>query len=116
VDSASALDTKSETIVQGALDRLAKGRTTLVIAHRLSTIKNAHKIVVIDKGRVVDEGTHTDLLARGGLYADLYRLQFRDGKQVIDGKNRPRKQAVAQKSNERPKSWLARLFNRPNRP
>jgi subfamily B ATP-binding cassette protein MsbA len=115
-EATSALDTKSETIVQGALDRLAKGRTTLVIAHRLSTIKNAHKIVVIDKGRVVDEGTHTDLLARGGLYADLYRLQFRDGKQVIDGKNRPRKQVVAAKSNERPQSWLARLFNRPNRP
>jgi subfamily B ATP-binding cassette protein MsbA len=115
-EATSALDTKSETIVQGALDRLAKGRTTLVIAHRLSTIKNAHKIVVIDKGRVVDEGTHTDLLARGGLYADLYRLQFRDGKQVIDGKNRPRKQAVAAKSNEKPQSWLARLFNRPNRP
>jgi subfamily B ATP-binding cassette protein MsbA len=96
-EATSALDTKSETIVQGALDRLAKGRTTLVIAHRLSTIKNAHKIVVIDKGHVVDEGTHTDLLARGWLYADLYRLQFRDGKQVIDGKNRRRKQAVAPK-------------------
>jgi subfamily B ATP-binding cassette protein MsbA len=115
-EATSALDTKSETIVQGALDRLAKGRTTLVIAHRLSTIKNAHKIVVIDKGSVVDEGTHTDLLARGGLYADLYRLQFRDGKQVIDGKNRPNKKIIATKPNERPQSWFARLFNRPERP
>ncbi len=115
-EATSALDTKSETIVQSALDRLAQGRTTLVIAHRLSTIQNAHKIVVMDKGRVVDQGTHTDLLARGGLYADLYRLQFRDGKQVVDGNNRPNKQRAVTTSSERPQSWLARLFKRSQRP
>ncbi|MEP5029037.1 MAG: hypothetical protein ABJR02_00010, partial [Marinomonas sp.] len=63
---------------------LSKGRTTIVIAHRLSTIRNADKIIVMDRGRAVDEGTHEELLARGGIYADLYRLQFKDGKVVSD--------------------------------
>ncbi|SMY08965.1 ABC transporter ATP-binding protein [Flavimaricola marinus] len=75
-EATSALDTKSEAIVQQALDRLSQGRTTLVIAHRLSTVRAAHKIVVMEAGRVVDQGTHEELLARGGLYADLYALQF----------------------------------------
>lgn len=75
-EATSALDTKSESIVQAALEQLSEGRTTLVIAHRLSTIRNAHSIVVMDQGRVVDQGTHAELLARGGLYADLHRLQF----------------------------------------
>ena len=83
-EATSALDTKSEAVVQAALDRLAEGRTTLVIAHRLSTVRNADRILVMDKGRVVDEGPHDALLARGGLYADLYRLQFEDGRQVVD--------------------------------
>lgn len=83
-EATSALDAQSEKIVQEALEKLSKGRTTLVIAHRLSTIRNAHKIVVMDKGRVVDEGSHEVLLARGGLYADLYRLQYSDGKTVTD--------------------------------
>jgi subfamily B ATP-binding cassette protein MsbA len=78
-EATSALDTKSEALVQSALDTLAQGRTTLVIAHRLSTIRDAHSIVVMDQGRVVDQGTHADLLARGGLYADLYNLQFKQG-------------------------------------
>ncbi|MDQ7079386.1 MAG: ABC transporter ATP-binding protein [Paracoccaceae bacterium] len=72
----SALDAQSEAAVQKALDALSKGRTTLVIAHRLATILHADKIVVMDKGRVVDEGTHEELLAHDGLYASLYRLQF----------------------------------------
>jgi ATP-binding cassette, subfamily B, bacterial MsbA len=72
----SALDAQSEAAVQKALDALSDGRTTLVIAHRLATILHADKIVVMDKGRVVDEGTHTELLERGGLYAGLYQLQF----------------------------------------
>lgn len=111
-EATSALDTKSESIVQTALDRLAKGRTTLVIAHRLSTIRSAHKIVVMDKGCVVDEGTHDDLLARGGLYADLYRLQFRDGKQVVDGTNRPKKTAETPQKSHPKRSLFDRLLRR----
>ena len=75
-EATSALDTKSEAIVQRALEKLSTGRTTLVIAHRLSTIRNADSIVVMDQGRVVDQGDHETLLARGGIYADLHRLQF----------------------------------------
>lgn len=75
-EATSALDTKSEAVVQSALDELAQGRTTLVIAHRLSTVRNADKIVVMQAGRVVEEGTHDALLAKGGTYAELYRLQF----------------------------------------
>jgi len=75
----SALDAQSEAAVQKALDALSQGRTTLVIAHRLATILHADKIVVMDKGRVVDQGTHRELLARDGIYAGLYRLQFNDG-------------------------------------
>ena len=77
-EATSALDSQSEKLVTDALARLSEGRTTLVIAHRLSTILRADKIVVMNKGAIVDQGTHQDLLARGGLYADLYRLQFQD--------------------------------------
>jgi ABC-type multidrug transport system fused ATPase/permease subunit len=62
--------------VQEALERLSEGRTTLVIAHRLATVRNAHKIIVMDHGQMVEEGTHEELLARNGLYAGLCRLQF----------------------------------------
>ena len=81
-EATSALDTKSEAIVQSALERLSEGRTTLVIAHRLSTVRNAHSIVVMDQGRVVDQGTHDALLARGGIYADLYNLQFKQNQEA----------------------------------
>lgn len=77
-EATSALDTKSEALVQGALDHLSQGRTTLVIAHRLSTVRNADKIIVMDQGRVVDEGTHDSLIARPGPYAELNAMQFRN--------------------------------------
>ncbi|RVT85511.1 ABC transporter ATP-binding protein [Rhodobacteraceae bacterium CCMM004] len=75
-EATSALDAQSEAVVQRALDRLSRGRTTLVIAHRLSTVRGADRIVVLDRGQVVESGSHADLLARGGRYADLHALQF----------------------------------------
>lgn len=77
-EATSSLDSESEALVQEALDKLMQGRTTFVIAHRLSTVRNADQIVVLDKGQVVQQGTHEELLARGGLYKDLYELQFRE--------------------------------------
>jgi ATP-binding cassette, subfamily B, bacterial MsbA len=75
-EATSALDSESERLVQAALDSLMNGRTTIVIAHRLSTIEHADRIVVLDEGRIADTGTHAQLLARGGAYAKLHRLQF----------------------------------------
>lgn len=77
LDEATAhLDSESEAAVQRALDAALEGRTSLVIAHRLSTVRNADQILVVDEGRIVERGTHTSLIAEGGLYADLYRTQF----------------------------------------
>ena len=78
-EATSALDAESETLVQGALETLMKGRSTLVIAHRLATIVNAHRILVIEAGRLVEEGDHASLMAANGLYARLARLQFETG-------------------------------------
>jgi ATP-binding cassette subfamily B protein len=75
-EATSALDAQSEVLVQEALDKLSQNHTTLVIAHRLSTVRDADKIVVMDKGRVVEEGTHDALLEQNGAYAELYNLQF----------------------------------------
>jgi ATP-binding cassette, subfamily B, bacterial len=77
-EATSALDAESERLVQDALDRLMEHRTTIVIAHRLATVRAADRIVVMDGGRIVEEGTHATLSARGGLYARLARLQFED--------------------------------------
>ncbi|MDY6029006.1 MAG: ABC transporter ATP-binding protein [Acidaminococcaceae bacterium] len=77
-EATSALDTESERIVQEALERLMIGRTSFVIAHRLSTISKADKIIVLDKGRIAEEGTHEELLAKEGLYAYLYKIQYRE--------------------------------------
>jgi subfamily B ATP-binding cassette protein MsbA len=77
-EATSALDTQSERLVQQALSNLMQGRTTIVIAHRLTTIHRADKIVVLHRGQVADAGTHAELMSRGGIYRELYELQFSD--------------------------------------
>ncbi len=77
-EATSSLDTESERLVQQAIDKLMQGRTAVVIAHRLSTIRNADKIVVLDEGKIVQTGSHDALLEQGGIYAELYELQFGD--------------------------------------
>src|SRR4029078_4921018 len=75
----AALDTESEKLVMEALERLMKGRTVLTIAHRLSTIRDAHKIIVLKDGVVAEEGTHDELVAKNGVYAELHRIQAGGG-------------------------------------
>jgi len=84
-EATSALDASSETLVQTALERLMKGRTTIVIAHRLATVLQADRILVMDGGRIVEEGTHATLVKKGGIYARLAKLQFETGADVFRG-------------------------------
>ncbi len=81
-EATSALDSESERQLQAALRTLIRGRTTLVIAHRLSTVQGADLICVVDRGRIAESGRHIELLARGGLYARLYAMQFADERDV----------------------------------
>ena len=83
-EATSALDAQSEQLVQLALERLMQGRTTLVIAHRLATIRDADRILVLEKGRLIDQGTHAQLVRKGGRYADLAKLQFRYDEPVAE--------------------------------
>ena len=75
-EATSALDTKSERLVQNALDNLMKNRTVLVIAHRLSTVKNADQIIVMDEGKIIETGSHNQLYDKKGMYYNLYNVQF----------------------------------------
>lgn len=75
-EATSSVDTRTEILIQRAMAALMRGRTSFVIAHRLSTVRDADLILVMDHGRIVEQGTHTELLARGGFYADMYNSQF----------------------------------------
>lgn len=81
-EATSSLDNESERLVETALERLMVGRTTLIIAHRLSTVQRADRLVVLDKGKIVEQGTHAELLRRGGVYARLFQMQWRDGEDL----------------------------------
>jgi len=81
-EATSSLDSRTEILVQQALERLMEGRTTFVIAHRLSTIKNANRILVMNHTRIVEDGRHEELMDKDGLYAHLYKLQFELGDQA----------------------------------
>lgn len=81
-EATSSVDTESEQLIQHAIDKLISGRTSIVIAHRLSTIRKANKIIVMDKGKIIESGTHEELIAKGGHYFKLYQLQFEKHKSV----------------------------------
>jgi subfamily B ATP-binding cassette protein MsbA len=88
-EATSNLDTESERLIEDALEKLLVGRTTLIIAHRLSTVRRADRLLVVDRGRIVEEGTHAELLARGGIYARLYQRQFREDELPLELSGNP---------------------------
>ena len=75
-EATSSIDTRTEVLVQAAFEELMRGRTSFIVAHRLSTIKNADRILVMKSGSIIESGTHDELLAKGGFYAELYQSQF----------------------------------------
>jgi len=77
-EATSALDNESEKFIQKAMNRVMNNKTTVVVAHRLSTIENADKIIVMDQGSICESGTHEELLQKGGIYAGLHKMQFKD--------------------------------------
>jgi ATP-binding cassette subfamily B protein len=81
-EATSSVDTESEQLIQHAIDKLITGRTSIVIAHRISTIRKANKIIVLDKGEIIESGSHEELIAKGGHYHKLYQLQFEKHKSV----------------------------------
>ena len=81
-EATSALDNTTEILIQNSLDELCKGRTTIVVAHRLSTVKNADEIAVVSDGKIIEQGPHDSLIAMNGVYANLYKLQFRNGENI----------------------------------
>ena len=86
-EATSSLDNESERLVEAALERLLVGRTTLIIAHRLSTVQRADRLVVLEKGKIVEQGSHSELLRRGGIYARLFQMQWRDGEDLASALN-----------------------------
>ena len=115
-EATSSLDNESEGLVQEALDRLMQNRTTVIVAHRLSTIKVAHRIAVLDQGRIVELGTHDELMELNGLYARLYSMQFRDPEEELSALRAKtpvsENQYIEEKIPERPTGLLSTIFGR----
>jgi ATP-binding cassette subfamily B protein len=100
-EATSSVDTRTELLIQSAMGRLLQGRTSFVIAHRLSTIKDADKILVMNQGDIIEQGTHDELLAKGGFYSDLYHSQFANQSidEAVAERARQRGEVVAQPGN-----------------
>jgi subfamily B ATP-binding cassette protein MsbA len=112
-EATSSLDNESEELVQDALNQLMRGRTTVIVAHRLSTIKVAERIAVVEAGCIVELGTHEQLMARGGLYARLYAMQFRyPDEELTARKAAGLKRQQTEKTPSKPAGWLEVLLHR----